>query len=82
MSRSRKESGPCIVCGHTTRDRSESGSRWHWRCADGEECAVRRNSRKKRPRPEAEVRADWRSRDYRPPSPRKSSLTRLGRSEP
>lgn len=60
--------GPCIVCGHPTRDKSHGGGfrgarRYsHWRCADGEECAVRRNARKRRPRPEAEVRADWRVR--------------------
>lgn len=57
-----KASGECIVCGHLTADRSESGGRFHWRCADGEDCAVRRNRRKKRPRPDIEVRADWRRR--------------------
>jgi hypothetical protein len=62
VSRRRKTSGACIVCSHTTTDGSRSAGRWHWRCADGEECAVRRNRRKKRPRPEAEVRAEWRER--------------------
>lgn len=64
--RSKKTSGQCIVCGHETKDKSYGGFRGarryrHWRCADGEECAVRRNKRKKRPRPEAQVRAEWRS---------------------
>lgn len=54
--------GECIVCGHLTADRSYSGRRWHWRCGEGEECAVRRNSGKSRPRPEALVRAEWRRR--------------------
>jgi hypothetical protein len=60
--------GPCIVCGHRTADKSHGGGfrgarRYsHWRCADGEECAVRRNAGKRRPRPEAEVRAEWRAR--------------------
>jgi hypothetical protein len=57
-----KVRGECIVCGHTTTDRSHPRDHWHWRCADGEECAVRRNRRKRRPRPEAEVRAEWRER--------------------
>jgi hypothetical protein len=63
-----KPSGICIVCGHTTTDGNRSGGRWHWRCADGEECAVRRNRRRKRPRPEATVRAEWRQRQAQPPS--------------
>jgi len=60
--------GPCIVCGHQTPDKSRGGGShgtrpyWHWRCVDGEECAVRRNARKRRPRPESEVRAEWRAR--------------------
>ena len=52
--------GSCIVCGHLTSDRTENGGRKHWRCDDGEERAIRRNARKRRPRPEVEVRADWR----------------------
>lgn len=60
------ESGPCIVCGSTTRDWTRSGGRYHWRCADGEECAVRRNRRKKRPQTEAAVRAEWRERRANP----------------
>lgn len=62
------QSGSCIVCGHTTGDGSYSAGRWHWRCADGEDCAVRRNRRRKRPRPEATVRAEWRERRTQPPS--------------
>jgi hypothetical protein len=60
--------GACIVCGHQTPDKTHRGgfrcarSYWHWRCADGEECSVRRNAGKRRPRPEAEVRAEWRAR--------------------
>lgn len=60
--------GPCIVCGHATRDKSHGGGfrgarRYsHSRCGDGEECAVRRNAGKRRPRPEAEVRDEWRAR--------------------
>ena len=60
--------GPCIVCAHPTRDKTHGGgshgarSYWHWRCAEGEECAVRRNAGKRRPRPEADVRAQWRAR--------------------
>jgi len=60
--------GPCIVCGHRTADKSHGGGShgtrpyWHWRCRDGEECAVRRNAGKRRPRPESEVRAEWRAR--------------------
>lgn len=60
--------GACIVCGHLTPDKSHGGGfrgarRYsHWRCADGEECAVRRNAGKRRPRPEADVRAEWRQR--------------------
>ncbi|MBS1895459.1 MAG: hypothetical protein JST59_29520 [Actinobacteria bacterium] len=63
--------GPCIVCGHRAADRSLGGGfrgsrRYsHWRCAGGEECAVRRNAGKRRRRPEAEVRADWRARHPR-----------------
>ena len=53
-------SGHCIVCGYKTTDRKESGGRKRWRCADIEECAVRRNARKRRPRPEAGVRAQCR----------------------
>lgn len=68
MSRLRKSSGACIVCGHTTADGSRSGGRWHWRCDDGEECAVRRNRGKKRPRPEPVVRAEWRLRHCGPPA--------------
>jgi hypothetical protein len=67
VSRPRKSSGACIVCGHTTADGSRSGGRWHWRCADGEECAVRRNRRKKRPQPEVQIRAEWRRRHARTP---------------
>lgn len=51
------EKGECIVCGSLTSDRSEGRGRWHWRCADLEECAVRRNAKKRRPRPEAEIRS-------------------------
>ncbi len=53
-------SGQCIVCSCETTDRKESGGRKHWRCSDIEECAVRRNARKRRPRPEADVRAQCR----------------------
>lgn len=53
-------SGECIVCGHETTDRIEGSGRKHWRCDDGEECAVRRNARRRRPKPEAEVREEWR----------------------
>jgi hypothetical protein len=66
--RAKKTSGKCIVCAHETQDKSYGGGfrgarrYWHWRCADGEECAVRCNKRKKRPRPEAQVRAEWRRR--------------------
>lgn len=67
VSRRRKTSGACIVCGHTTTDGSRSAGRWHWRCGDGEECAVRRNRRKRRPRPEAEVRAEWQKRHQAKP---------------
>jgi hypothetical protein len=64
--RPKKTRGECIVCGHETTDKSHGGGShgvrpyWHWRCANGEECAVRRNKRKKRPQPEAKVRAEWR----------------------
>lgn len=55
-------SGKCIVCGHETGDKTHGGggarSYWHWRCEDTVECAVRRNAGKRRPRPEAEVRAE------------------------
>lgn len=60
MPRAAKKSGECIVCGTETTDRSYRGKRWHWRCKDVEECAVRRNAKKARPRPEAEVRAECR----------------------
>jgi hypothetical protein len=61
------ERGSCIVCGAETADRSWGGGAfgmrryWHWRCADLEECAVRRNARKRRPRLEAAVRAESRA---------------------
>jgi hypothetical protein len=54
--------GLCIVCGHETPDRTQTTGRRHWRCGGGEECAVRRNAGKLRPRPEHEVRAEWRAR--------------------
>lgn len=66
MARKTATRGPCIVCGAITSDRSHSGGRRHWRCADGEECAVRRNRARSRPRPESSVRAEWRERHSRP----------------
>lgn len=53
------DTGACIVCSSETSDRSESGGRKHWRCSDIVECAVRRNARKRRPRPEATVRKQF-----------------------
>lgn len=60
MARAAATSGPCIVCGAETSDKVPTTGRSHFRCADGEECAVRRNARKARPRPEADVRREWR----------------------
>jgi hypothetical protein len=62
MARTAARRGPCIVCGTETEDKVQGSGRSHFRCADGEECAVRRNARKKRPKPEAEVRRLWRER--------------------
>lgn len=58
--RTAAKSGPCIVCSTETEDKTRTTGRSHFRCADGEECAVRRNAKKKRPRPEAEIRREWR----------------------
>lgn len=59
MARQRATSGPCIVCSCETTEGNRDSGRWHFRCDDGEECAVRRNAGKARPKPEAEIRAKW-----------------------
>jgi hypothetical protein len=71
--------GCCIVCGALTGDRSQTTGRWHWRCDDLEECAVRRNAKKRRPRPESEVRAEARAtlaRNARRAEERESKVAR------
>jgi hypothetical protein len=65
MPRPIATSGICIACGdritHKIHGGGEFGAKpwWEWRCDDPVECAVRRNAKKKRPRPEAEVRARY-----------------------
>jgi hypothetical protein len=52
MPSSAPQTGRCIVCSCETSDRTESGGRKHWRCppTEHDQCADRRDMRRRRPK--------------------------------